>query len=59
MAMSVAVITVASLVGIGGSPAGAASGKAYKVMVIGSLSGVASYQIPEIVPAAKAFFHKS
>jgi Periplasmic binding protein len=59
MAMSGAVITVASLVGIGGQPAGAASGKAYKVMVIGSLSGVASYQVPEIVPAAKAFFDKA
>jgi Periplasmic binding protein len=59
MAMSVAIVTVASLISIGGSPAGAASGKAYKVMVIGSLSGVASYQVPEIVPAAKAFFHKN
>jgi Periplasmic binding protein len=57
MALSVAVVTVASLISISGSPAGAASGKAYKVMVIGSLSGVASYQIPEIVPAAKALFH--
>jgi hypothetical protein len=58
MALSIAVVTVASLVAIGGSPAGAASGKAYKVMVIGSLSGVASYQVPEIVPAVKAAFSK-
>jgi hypothetical protein len=59
MTMSVAVIIVASLISIGGPPASAASGKAYKVMVIGSLSGIASYQVPEIVPAAKAFFHKA
>src|SRR6202034_1273248 len=57
MALSLAVLTVASLISISAAPAGAATGKSYKVMVIGSLSGVASYQVPEIVPAAKAFFH--
>jgi len=59
MALSLAVLTVASLISISAAPAGAATGKSYKIMVIGSLSGVASYQIPEIVPAAKAFFHKA
>jgi hypothetical protein len=52
--LSIAVVMIATMSSFTGVAA-AASGS-YKIMVIGTFSGLESYEVPEIVPAVKAVF---
>src|ERR1700733_8908460 len=52
--LGIAVVLVATMSSFSG--VATAATKSYKIMVIGSFSGIESYEVPEIVPAVKAVF---